>query len=294
LRTLLRRSLHNSSSPAANFSRTAALPMHTGVMLHSAPQLKLPRVLLIDDDLISREVVATVLTLSGHTVHTADSGAAALELLASGTCAPGAILMDAQMPGLSGARLLAELRARSRAVIVVISATPPNGLSDGVVAAADGFLLKPFGAEALQNLIEERRSRVVSSPESLLNDGQPVVSTKTLAQLRGMMPEVAVREIYAATVADLEKRLSALETAIATGDIAEVRRIGHAIKGGCGMAGALQAARIGALIETAPPRSEGNQFDSYFVLFRDLRAATRNLEDMLETEFPARARLGPK
>ena len=268
--------------------------MHTGVMPHAASQLKLPTVLLIDDDLISREVVATVLTLSGHAVHTADSGAAALELLASGTCAPGAILMDAQMPGLSGARLLAELRARSRAVIVVISATPPNGLSDGVVAAADGFLLKPFGAEALQNLIEERRSRVVSSPESLLNDGQPVVSTKTLAQLRGMMPEVAVREIYAATVADLEKRLSALETAIATGDIAEVRRIGHAIKGGCGMAGALQAARIGALIETAPPRSEGNQFDSYFVLFRDLRAATRNLEDMLETEFPARARLGPK
>ncbi|MDE3150165.1 MAG: response regulator, partial [Acidobacteriota bacterium] len=180
-------------------------------MLHSAPQLKLPTVLLIDDDPISREVVATVLSLSGHAVHTADSGAAALELLASGTCAPGAILMDAQMPGLSGARLIAELRAHSRAVIVVISATLPNGTADGVVAAADGFLLKPFGAEALQNLIEERKSRAVSSPESLLNDDRPVVSTKTLAQFRGMMPEPAVREIYAAIVADLGKRLPALE-----------------------------------------------------------------------------------
>ncbi|MDE3149402.1 MAG: Hpt domain-containing protein, partial [Acidobacteriota bacterium] len=70
-------------------------------------------------------------------------------------------------------------------------------------------------------------------------------------------------------------------------DSEQIRRIGHAIKGGCGMAGALQAARIGALIETPPPRSEGNQLDSYFALLRELRAATRNLQDMLETEFPA-------
>ena len=39
-------------------------------------------VLLIDDDLVSREVTATVLTMSGYTVHTAVSGAAALEMLA--------------------------------------------------------------------------------------------------------------------------------------------------------------------------------------------------------------------
>ena len=65
-----------------------------------------------------------------------------------------------------------------------------------------------------------------------------------------------MRQIYAAVVADLDKRMQALEAAIASGDAAEVRRIGHAIKGGCGMAGALQAARLGALLEeiSAEPR----------------------------------------
>jgi HPt (histidine-containing phosphotransfer) domain-containing protein len=97
-----------------------------------------------------------------------------------------------------------------------------------------------------------------------------------------MMPEAAVREIYAAIVADLAQRQSALEAAIAKGDVAGVRRIGHAISGGCGMAGALQAARLGALLE-----AEGNQLDNNPSLLRDLRAAALNLERMLEAEFPA-------
>ena len=53
-------------------------------------------------------------------------------------------------------------------------------------------------------------------------------------------------------VDDLIKRIDALGSAIAKGDTAEVRRIGHAIKGGCGMAGAVQAAHLGALLEAAP------------------------------------------
>ena len=48
--------------------------------------------------------------------------------------------------------------------------------------------------------------------------------------------------------------MQTLEAAIAKGDDAEVRRIGHAIKGGCGMAGAIQAARLGALFEETSGR----------------------------------------
>ena len=100
-----------------------------------------------------------------------------------------------------------------------------------------------------------------------------------------MMSESAVREIYSAVVADLIKRLSALEVAIAAGDTTQVRSIGHSIKGGCGMAGALQAARLGALLEAVPIQSKGNHLDNSSKLLKDLRAALRNLESMLEAEF---------
>ena len=102
-----------------------------------------------------------------------------------------------------------------------------------------------------------------------------------------MMSEAAVREIYVAVVADLGKRLQALETAIARGDSAEVRRIGHAIKGGCGMAGALQAARLGALFEEISLDPESNHLDNSMALLSDLRASARSLERMLEAELPA-------
>jgi HPt (histidine-containing phosphotransfer) domain-containing protein len=153
-----------------------------------------------------------------------------------------------------------------------------------VAAAADGFLLKPFNADTLRKLIEGHKTEAANS---LLDPNEPVVSAEVLAQLRKVMPESAVRQIYAAVVADLAGRIEALGAAIAKGDAAEIRRIGHAIKGGCGMAGAIQAARLGALLERVTLESEDNQMDNSAALLRDLRAAVRGLERMLDAELPA-------
>lgn len=250
-------------------------------MLERSTERRLPVVLLIDDDLVSREVAATVLTMAGFTVHTAVDGNDALEMLAKEVCRPGAILMDAQMPGLSGIRLIAELRNRTDARIYAMSGSnaPPE-----VAGAADGFLLKPFNAEGLTKLIDGYQPEAVSS---LLDPNEPVVSVEVLSQLRKVMPEIAIRQIYSAVVTDLSLRIEALGVAIAKGDAAEIRRIGHAIKGGCGMAGALQAARLGALLESIPLNFKDNQLDNSAVLLSDLRAAAQGLERMLDAELPA-------
>jgi len=255
--------------------------MHTRCMFELASPRELPVVLLIDDDLVSREVTATLLTMSGYFVHTAENGAESLVMLAAAKCQPGIILMDAQMPGLSGSRLIAELRARSNARIYAISGSNP---APEVIVGADGLLLKPFDVQALRQLFDGQKSEPVFS---LLDSSQPVISADILAQLRKMMPEPAVRQIFGAVIADLGRRVDALAAAIAKRDTAEVRRIGHAIKGGCGMAGALQAAHLGALLENTPLESEDNQLDNSAVLLRDLRTAARALERMLEAELSA-------
>ena len=258
--------------------------MHTRLMLKFEARRKLPTLLLIDDDLVSREVTATVLTMNGYAIHTAVDGTAALEMLDGRACVPDAILMDAQLPGLSGTRLIKELRARTTAPVYAISGSNPP---DEVIAAADGFLQKPFDAEALGRLLEGREMPGAPSTPSRLDPNEPVISADTLAQFRGMMPEAAVREIYAAVAADLTKRMQALEAAIGKGDDAEVRRIGHAIKGGCGMAGAMQAAHVGALFEEISAEPESNHLDNSMALLSDLRAAARNLERMLEAGLSA-------
>jgi CheY-like chemotaxis protein len=243
----------------------------------------LPTLLLIDDDMVSREVAATVLTMSGYSVYTAVSGAAALEMLAKKECAPDVVLMDAQMPGLSGTSLIAKLRTCTKARVLAISGSHPP---DEVAAAADGFLLKPFDAVALEKLLGVPPMPDAGCKSSRLDPDQPVISAETLAQFRAIMPENGVREIYTAVVTDLTKRMQALEAAIAKGDDGEIRRIGHSIKGGCGMAGVLQAARLGALFEELPDSAESNHLDNSMALLGDLRAAARNLERMLEAELP--------
>jgi CheY-like chemotaxis protein len=258
--------------------------MHTRAMVDLGLRRDKLSVLLIDDDLVSREVTATVLTMNGYIIHTAESGTAAVEILAAGDVTPDLILMDAQMPGLSGTALIAELRAHSRARIVALSGSNPPAEVSG---AADGFLLKPLDVEVFGKFVEGQSGRPASAAAFAADPDAPAISPGTLAQLRQMMPEPAVHEIYQAIVADLVTRTKALEAAIAQADGAEVRRIGHAIKGGCAMAGALQAARVGALLEAVQLDSIGNQSDNIASLINDLRSATGILQRMLDGELPA-------
>jgi len=247
-----------------------------------------PTVLLIDDDMVSREVMATVLTMSGYPVHTAADGAQALAMLAAKECKPAVILMDAQMPGVSGVKLIKRLRVHSKARLYVISASGPG---DDVKAAADGFLLKPFPPEALTKLIEQQELQAHPATAGL-DPAETVVDAGTLAQLREMMPETAVRQIFEAILADLGKRITLLEAAIAKPDWTEARRIGHAIKGGGSMAGAMQVARLGELIESGglePVKAAFgvNQSDNSSIILTDLRAAAVNLQRMLDAELKA-------
>jgi len=242
-------------------------------------------VLLIDDDLVSREVTATVLTLNGYTVHTAENGETALEILVTEKPAPEIILMDTQMPGLSGTRLISQMREQSQARILAISG---SALPQEVIDATDGFLIKPFDVDAMRKALDRRPGPLATSTAvSMLDSDAPVINLEVLAQLRTMMPESAVRQIYRAVVSDLNQRATALGAALAIGDVAEVSRIGHAIKGGCSMAGAAQAARLGALIEKGARTGSGNQIDNSAILVGDLRAAARALDSMLDAELPA-------
>lgn len=234
---------------------------------------RLPTVLIIDDDMVSREVMATVLTMSGYTVHTAERGSEAVEMLDAEACVPEVILMDTQMPGLNGAALIQQLRSRSSAVLYAISGSHAPA---AVLEGADGFLMKPFGPEALQRVLEQHTQEIERAA-----DGTPVIDPEVLAQWRTLMPARAVAEIYQAVIADLERRCPALEAAVKQGDGAEVKRIGHAIKGGCGMAGARQAALLGERLEIG-----GDDLESSARVLSELRNATQDLKRMLDAEFP--------
>lgn len=239
-------------------------------------------ILLIDDDAVSREVTATLLTITGLNIETSENGAAAVAALDNGS-KPELILMDAQMPGVHGLELMTLLRQRSAAPIVIISGSYPE---KALAEAADAILLKPFSLANLQKTMRELNAKRPNAnlSEKAQGGATPVLRREILKQFRAVMPEAGVRQLYRAIVDDLRRRAQLLETALNAGNQPEIRRIGHAIKGGCAMAGAAQAAQLGAWLEEYPL---GYQLDNDRNPSRDLRDAAEQLERILEDEFPA-------
>jgi CheY-like chemotaxis protein len=249
-------------------------------------------VLVIDDDPIAGEIASATLSMAGCEVHLAQDGHAALTLLDKGY-APDVIFVDAQLPGLSGASLIAELRARGVSRVWSISASAPPA---EMAAAADGFLRKPFDGHALLSVVgteNQRQEQAAASPQlpavprSVFVPEAPILNPEVLEKIRRKMSKDAVLRFYTALVVDLNQRIAALERAIAGGDMDGVRRMGHAIRGGCAMAGAAQVAAIGAQLEAIPISASGSSSELATASLRDLRAALQALEGKLRVEFPA-------
>ena len=238
-----------------------------------------PSILLIDDDAISREVLSMLLEMHGYPVTCAEDGAEALAAIAARQ--PDVLLMDTQMPGLSGLDLIAALRAKTQARIVAISGSDPG---DAIRDATDGFLLKPIQPEDLDALLAGDSAQSITSNATGINVSasaqQDAIDPVVLAKLKAMMPPAAVREIYTAVAADLGPRLDSLEAAMNAKDTQSVARIAHAVKGGCSMVGLTAATDAAARLESS------NLIETWPAELLELRGALSALRSILGDEFP--------
>jgi CheY-like chemotaxis protein len=238
----------------------------------------LPTLLLIDDDAISREVLQMTLEMHGFAVETAEDGATALAKLAGKDVQSELILMDTQMPGLSGIALIEALRSSTTARIIAISGSDPG---EAIRQAADGFLLKPIEPGALLAWINQTEPGAIAQVQAEQQSGLDIVDPIVLGKLKAMMPASAVREIYAAVASDLTTRLTTLHASMDAADSTEVARIAHAIKGGCAMVGLIGAREAASRLETS------NLPETWPAELVHLHSALKGLEVMLGNNFPA-------
>jgi CheY-like chemotaxis protein/HPt (histidine-containing phosphotransfer) domain-containing protein len=245
-------------------------------------------ILIIDDDAISREVMQMTLEMHDYAVETAEDGQAALQLLAEGRL-PATILMDTQMPGLSGVELIGALRdalrKESKARIVAISASEPG---EAVRNAADGFLLKPVQVGSLAKMLASPAAQAAdaepaSGPPTDAESAAsaPVIDPIVFGKLKAMMPPASLREVYAATAADMKTRLALLQAAMEAANAPEVARIAHSIKGACAMVGLTRARETAARLEIS------NLPVTWPAELAQLHIALRGLEGMLADDFSA-------
>src|SRR3974390_723294 len=105
-------------------------------------------ILVVDDEPQIRRVLRSTLTFRGYELVEASTGEEALELARK--TKPDLILLDVNLPGMSGIEPCRELRRFTAAPIIMI--TVRNAERDKVVAldaGADDYVTKPFGIEEL-------------------------------------------------------------------------------------------------------------------------------------------------
>jgi CheY-like chemotaxis protein/HPt (histidine-containing phosphotransfer) domain-containing protein len=234
-------------------------------------------ILVVDDDQVSRELLLLLFKRHGHEVKTADSGAQALEYLrAQGTKFPQVIVADLQMPGISGEHLARALRelCGSSAVLIAISGSSPD---EAASCEYDAFLLKPFTMEEFAAVIAGRDLTQKASRQA------GVLDPSVFEKLASSMSREQLGKLYQLCLDDVLKRIAAMHEAALTGDDASYRRLAHAIKGGCGMVGAIELQSLASTME-----NNGLAAANYVATLHEFPPACERLRGMLNArEIPS-------
>ncbi len=113
------------------------------------------RILVAEDNLLLRELLAEYLRIVGWEAETVADGSSALATVAARP--PDLLVCDVGLPGLGGLDVCRRLKAdpATRRILVILTIGADAEILPRIDAfVADGVLIKPFGLAQLQNLIQ--------------------------------------------------------------------------------------------------------------------------------------------
>ena len=128
-------------------------------------------ILIIDDDKILRDTLASGLRKADFDVLTAKSAEDALEIL--NKVSVDAIILDRMMDGMDGLSFLKQIRASNNTtpVIMLTALSGAENAIDGLSGGADDYMAKPFQFKELvlrlNNIMKNRRTNTNSTENSI-------------------------------------------------------------------------------------------------------------------------------
>jgi signal transduction histidine kinase/CheY-like chemotaxis protein len=234
----------------AQFTVTDAPHKADGAIRREHPRPVAPaEVLLAEDNVVNERVAVTLLTRRGHRVTVARDGLEALQAVEAGTF--DLILMDVQMPGMSGLEVTAAIRERERATgghvrIVAMTAHAMKGDRERCLAAGmDDYLAKPIDRQALVDAVERPSCR--HAPARAASPPSPIDGADLLKRFGG--DHALLRDVIHLFRTECPTRVEALRAAIEGADAGQIRFAAHALKGMAGNVSARDLADAAAAIE---------------------------------------------
>ena len=149
------------------------------------------RVLIAEDDAVSRRLLEATLVKWGYEVVVTTDGLQALEVL-SQPDAPSLAILDWMMPGLDGAQVCVKARElageRLLYMILLTAKGRKEDIVEGLTAGADDYVIKPFDRSELKARINagERILRLQAELASRVKELELALTNVKL--LQGLLP----------------------------------------------------------------------------------------------------------
>jgi signal transduction histidine kinase/DNA-binding response OmpR family regulator/HPt (histidine-containing phosphotransfer) domain-containing protein len=249
------------------------------------------RVLLAEDNRVNQEIARRQLQRLGVEVDVAGDGAAAVEAVARGGY--DLVLMDCQMPVMSGYDATGEIRRREAGsgrhvpVIAMTANAMAGDREECLRAGMDDYIAKPVKIDALRAVVARWTAGApprpaATAPEASPAGIEPIVDAAALDELRSYQVdgEPDVLDALIGKFLDSARRDCAeVRAAVGRGDAEMLRRVAHGLKGTSGMFGARRVWAISAQIEILSKQgSLGEAGPLVSSLEHELEAVARALE----------------
>jgi two-component system, sensor histidine kinase and response regulator len=209
-----------------------------------------PRILLVEDNPVNREVAVGMLESLGCVAHAAENGWLALE--AMNNDAYDAVLMDCQMPVMDGLTATAELRRReqnaggARLPIIALTANAMEGDRERCLAAGmDDFLSKPFSQQQLAALLK-RWLALQLLPETERREGSrlPLIDAGVLRNIAALARPALLDSMIELYLKHSPPLITAIELAAASGHAEALQEALHTFKSSTANLGGLRLATL--------------------------------------------------
>jgi sigma-B regulation protein RsbU (phosphoserine phosphatase) len=178
------------------------------------------KVLIAEDDPVSRRVLEATLLRWGYEVVSADDGEAAGRCLEAPDC-PHLAILDWMMPGRDGPELCRQAREREDGqafyILLLTAKAQKEDIVAGLEAGADDYITKPFNRDELRARVHTGR-RIVELNERLAERIDELeAALAEVKQLTGLLPICA----YCKRIREGEDYWQAVESYITTHSDAE-------------------------------------------------------------------------
>jgi PAS domain S-box-containing protein len=201
------------------------------------------RLLIVEDNMINREIAQALLSSEGASVRLAEGGIEGVARVLAGTEAFDVVLMDMQMPDIDGLEATRRIRADSRfATLPIVAMTANASKADRDLCLAAGMndhVGKPIDLEQLIATLLTQTGRDVAMGEKRAEERDDRIIESRVSMVRRMGGNLKlIKKGLKSLGSDLHKQILNLRDQLDWQDRLGAQLVLHAIKGSAGTMGA--------------------------------------------------------